>query len=167
MNTRNTKKWKILEKQGFTITKEYEDSTAIHYDGYGRWDPVAYNFKIKRQAKPYVLQYYIPSSVVTIVSFLSFVVPISVTPGRIGLIVTQFLTLTNLFIHQRVSRINYIKAHSPLNNSCDMLHTTSDYNFISGSKSIWIYIKLLGLLHVDMLTFRIRNHDRIRYQSTL
>ena len=102
---------KTLEKQGFTITKEYIKSIAADIDIWGRWATFGYNFKIKRQGKPYFLQYDLPSSAVVLVSFLSFVVPISAMPGRIGLVVTQFLTLTNLFIHQRVSIINCIKAH--------------------------------------------------------
>ena len=44
--------------------------------------------------------YYIPSILIVLVSEIGFVVPVTAIPGRIGLLVTQFLTLINLFIHQ-------------------------------------------------------------------
>ena len=40
---------------------------------------------------------------IVVVSFISFLVPLTAIPGRIALVVTQFLTLTNMFIHQMVS----------------------------------------------------------------
>ena len=34
---------------------------------------------------------------------IGFIIPVTVIPGRVSLLVTQFLTLINLFIHQMVS----------------------------------------------------------------
>ena len=53
----------------------------------------------------FLYMYYIPCITIVLVSLIGFVIPVTAIPGRIGLLVTQFLTLTNLSIHQMV-RIN-------------------------------------------------------------
>ena len=57
----------------------------------------------KRQISKYVYQYYLPSITIVIASSVSFIVPLSAIPGRVSLVVTLFLTLTNIFIHHMVS----------------------------------------------------------------
>ena len=52
----------------------------------------------------YIMKYYIPSIGIVLVSEIGFVIPATAIPGRVGLLVTQFLTLINLFIHQMVKR---------------------------------------------------------------
>ena len=61
------------------------------------------NIDMKRQAGPYLYQYYLPCFIIVITSFFGFIIPLSAIPGRIALVVTQFLTLTNIFIHEMVS----------------------------------------------------------------
>ena len=61
-----------------------------------------FNVTLDRILQPYLLQYYFPSMAIVIVSQISFIIPLSAIPGRVALIVTQFLTLTNIFIHQMV-----------------------------------------------------------------
>ena len=51
----------------------------------------------------YVFMYYIPGIAIVLVSLIGFVIPASAIPGRVGLLVTQFLTLINLFIYELVS----------------------------------------------------------------
>ena len=71
-----------------------------------------FNVTLDRILQPYLLQYYFPSMAIVIVSQISFIIPLSAIPGRVALIVTQFLTLTNIFIHQMVreyeSQISFI-----------------------------------------------------------
>ena len=61
-----------------------------------------FNVTLDRIIRPYLLQYYFPSMAIVIVSQISFIIPLSAIPGRVALVVTQFLTLTNIFIHQMV-----------------------------------------------------------------
>ena len=56
----------------------------------------------KRQISSYVYQYYAPSVTIVIAASLSFVIPLPAIPGRVSLVVTLFLTLTNIFIHHMV-----------------------------------------------------------------
>ena len=69
-------------------------------------DLIGFNILIKRMVEPYFYQYYLPCMAIVIVSLVSFLIPISALPGRIALVVTQFLTLTNIFMHQIVSRLD-------------------------------------------------------------
>ena len=69
-------------------------------------DLIGFNILIKRMVEPYFYQYYLPCMAIVIVSLVSFLIPISALPGRIALVVTQFLTLTNIFMHQIVSKFN-------------------------------------------------------------
>ena len=55
---------------------------------------------MKRLRSSYLWKYYIPCICIVLVTELGFAVPVTAIPGRIGLLVTQFLTLINLFIHQ-------------------------------------------------------------------
>ena len=56
-----------------------------------------------RLTMPFILKYYVPCIAIVLISAIGFIIPISAIPGRVGLLVTQFLTLVNLFIHQMVS----------------------------------------------------------------
>ena len=92
---------------GFEVVKvekptklEGISGTLIKYGIFG------YDIDMKRIIRPYLYQYYLPCVSIVVASHLSFIVPISATPGRIALVVTMFLTLTNLFINQKVSRMN-------------------------------------------------------------
>ena len=58
---------------------------------------------LQRLSRIYIYQYYIPCITIVIASSFSFIIPLSAIPGRVALIVTQFLTLTNIFINQIVS----------------------------------------------------------------
>ena len=68
-----------------------------------QWTDTGFNITLKRIIQPYLYKYYFPSIAIVIVSFISFIIPLSAIPGRIVLVVTQFLTLTSIFIHQMVS----------------------------------------------------------------
>ena len=63
---------------------------------------IGMNISMTRLTKSYLMEYYMPCIGIILVSEIGFVVPVTAIPGRIGLLVTQFLTLTNLFIHQMV-----------------------------------------------------------------
>ena len=57
---------------------------------------------LERIVEPYMFQYYFPCAAIVVISQISFMIPLSAIPGRVALVVTQFLTLTNIFIYQMV-----------------------------------------------------------------
>ena len=63
---------------------------------------ITFNIIMKRQVTKYLYQYYIPCMSIVTASSFSFIIPITAIPGRVALVVTQFLTLTNIFIKQMV-----------------------------------------------------------------
>ena len=67
-------------------------------------DKCGFNLTLDRILQPFLLQYYFPSMAIVVVSQISFIIPLSAIPGRVALIATQFLTLTNIFIHLMVSK---------------------------------------------------------------
>ena len=63
---------------------------------------IGIDFSLKSNINKYLFQYYLPSAIIVIVSQTSFFILLSAIPGRICLVVTQFLALTNIFINEQV-----------------------------------------------------------------
>ena len=83
---------------------DYFDENVTHGG-----NKIGIEIRMDRQMQAYLMKYYIPCMAVVIVSEIGFVVPITAIPGRVGLLVTQFLTLVNLFIYQMVRNIRIIQ----------------------------------------------------------
>ena len=79
-------------------TKFFDDQRHV----FGN-NTIGINFIMTHSVEPYLFKYYIPCNAIVIISMMSFMIPLSAIPGRIALLVTQFLTLTNLFIYEMVS----------------------------------------------------------------
>ena len=90
-----------LNSLGFIITKNLEEGLDGNKDAY-----VGITFKMVRILSPFIFQYHLPAAAIVFVSQVSFIIPPSAIPGRIGLLATLFLTLINLFINHMVSSIN-------------------------------------------------------------
>ena len=58
--------------------------------------------KMERCLLPYIMKYYLPCVAMVIVSFISFLLALNSVPARVALLVTLFLTLTNILIAQQV-----------------------------------------------------------------
>ena len=52
---------------------------------------------LTRHVSHYIITYYLPSGLFVVVSWISFLVPPDVIPGRMALLVTLFLVLVNIF----------------------------------------------------------------------
>ena len=87
------------ESDNFNISAEFFDGKLNH----GR-NRVGMVIEMCRIQTSFIFMYYIPSISIVLVSLIGFVIPITAIPGRVGLLVTQFLTLTNLFIYQMVRK---------------------------------------------------------------
>ena len=59
--------------------------------------------KLERKILPFLIKYYLPCIAIIVVSLLSFLISMDSIPARVGLLVTQFLTLTNILIAQQVT----------------------------------------------------------------
>ena len=93
---------------GFVIEISNVDPRKVVHPRFGSiWTHIGFQISMKRQAPKYIYQYYLPCIAIVITSSFSFIIPLSALPGRVGLTVTLFLTLTNIFI---VHMVTYIYA---------------------------------------------------------
>ena len=68
----------------------------------GPTTPVGFDIGMDRVISPFIFKCYLPCCAIVAASSISFIIPLRAIPGRVALMVTQFLTLTNLFIYQMV-----------------------------------------------------------------
>ena len=73
---------------------------------------IGIRIEMHRVTISFILKYYAPCIAIVLVSEIGFIIPVTAIPGRVGLLVTQFLTLINLFIHQMVSKLD--DPHIPI-----------------------------------------------------
>ena len=92
-------------KKGFLATREYEIAIFIsmylltYYSIYipGNYSVAGFELTLRRKVSHYIITYYLPSGMFVIVSWISFLVPPEIVPGRMTLLVTVFLVLVNIF----------------------------------------------------------------------
>ena len=61
--------------------------------------------KLKRNMQKYLYIYYLPSGLFVVVSWVGFLIPPEVVPGRMAMLITLFLVLINIF--------NIVTSNSP------------------------------------------------------
>jgi len=61
--------------------------------------------KLERCILPFIIKCYLPCIAIITVSLISFLISVDSIPARVGLLVTQFLTVTNILIAQQVIAI--------------------------------------------------------------
>ena len=90
-------------------TKTFETSITFFDEKLNNGNnTVGMKIKLSRIVNSFILKYYIPCMAIVLISELSFVIPLTAIPGRVALLVTQFLTLINLFIYQQVSGLPFV-----------------------------------------------------------
>ena len=60
--------------------------------------------ELERRLLPFILKYYLPVMASAVVSLVNYLIPVDCMPARVSLLVTQFLTLTNILIYQQVGK---------------------------------------------------------------
>ena len=75
-----------------------DDSDAVFLGGaLGNFSLAGFEMVLHRYVSTYIITYYLPSGLFVIVSWISFLIPMDVIPGRMALLVTLFLVLVNIF----------------------------------------------------------------------
>ena len=85
-----------FEAVGFDMKITFTDGSVPDVKQYG------FEIRMRRILSPFFLKSYIPSTSIVLISGISFMIPLSAIPGRVGLSVTLFLTLANIFINKTV-----------------------------------------------------------------
>jgi hypothetical protein len=74
------------------------DEHAVFLGGtLGNFSLAGFEMVLHRYVSTYIITYYLPSGLFVIVSWISFLIPMDVIPGRMALLVTLFLVLVNIF----------------------------------------------------------------------
>ena len=80
------------------IILKYVEEKSLDGDGLR----IGFDIELERSLKPFVIRYYMPCITIVLVSQISFMIPLDAIPGRVALMVTQFLTLVSIFLQQMV-----------------------------------------------------------------
>lgn len=92
-------------KQSNSIALDYEikieplkdKDKVLDYGSLGNFSLSGFEMVLTRYVSTYIITYYLPSGLFVIVSWISFLIPMDVIPGRMALLVTLFLVLVNIF----------------------------------------------------------------------
>lgn len=63
----------------------------------GNFSLAGFEMKLERHFMSYIITYYLPSGLFVVVSWISFLIPPDIVPGRMALLITLFLVLVNIF----------------------------------------------------------------------
>ena len=88
---------KAYQQNGFHVSPSCVNNT------HGEQHEFGLDFSLERDITAHLLQHFLPSGIIVFVSHASFQIPLTAIPGRISLVVTLFLALTNIFINEQVS----------------------------------------------------------------
>ena len=95
----DTYSYRAPEKDGFEIETSFVHGNDLGKENFHYW---GFNITMRRIISPYAFQYFLPAAAIVGISQISFIIPPSSIPGRIGLLATLFLTLMNIFINHMV-----------------------------------------------------------------
>ena len=95
---------------------------------------IGFLVELKRNTSPFYTNTYLPTGLLTIISFIGFVIPVDMVPGRMALLVTIFLMLVNISTTERnrgpmareVSKLVERGCHQRASSSYARLHTKLD-----------------------------------------
>merc|ERR1712020_734485 len=91
---------KMIDNFTYCNPKNVEEESKLCKDGH--LQHVVFYIHMSRAFQPFFMHYYAPSIAIVLVTQASFIIPPDCIPGRVALLVTQFLTLVNIFIDQQV-----------------------------------------------------------------
>ena len=98
--------FKLEESQfGTTFNNSNTDEFVLDItfnDSIDGFSGISCVLKLERCLLPYIMKYYLPCVAMVTASFISFLIPLNSIPARVALLVTLFLTLTNILIAQQV-----------------------------------------------------------------
>jgi len=100
-----TKNYGYSSKESNSIALDYDikinalqpTDAILDYGALGNFSLAGFEMVLTRYVSTYIITYYLPSGLFVIVSWISFLIPMDVIPGRMALLVTLFLVLVNIF----------------------------------------------------------------------
>ncbi|XP_005484602.1 glycine receptor subunit alpha-4-like isoform X2 [Zonotrichia leucophrys gambelii] len=96
----------------FILRDEKDLGYCTKYYNTGKFTCIEVKFHLERQMGYYLIQMYIPSLLIVILSWVSFWINMDAAPARVGLGITTVLTMTTQSAGSRASlpKVSYVKA---------------------------------------------------------
>nr|XP_057931992.1 glycine receptor, alpha 4a isoform X2 [Doryrhamphus excisus] len=96
----------------FVLKDEMDLGDCTKYYNTGKFTCIEVKFHLERQMGYYLIQMYIPSLLIVILSWVSFWINMDAAPARVGLGITTVLTMTTQSSGSRASlpKVSYVKA---------------------------------------------------------
>ncbi|XP_074691196.1 glycine receptor subunit alpha-4-like isoform X1 [Strix aluco] len=96
----------------FILKDEKDLGYCTKYYNTGKFTCIEVKFHLERQMGYYLIQMYIPSLLIVILSWVSFWINMDAAPARVGLGITTVLTMTTQSAGSRASlpKVSYVKA---------------------------------------------------------
>ncbi|XP_077984759.1 glycine receptor subunit alpha-2-like [Glandiceps talaboti] len=129
---------------GFIVRHPTVRRDVVEYP-MGHYDHLVCDFSLDRELIFYVMEHYVPSSLLVILSWVSFWLSVEATPARASLGITTVLTLTTLSSSARnqLPKVSYTKAIDIWMLVCSFFvfaalleFAISSYDFISRKKQL-------------------------------
>merc|ERR1712013_101043 len=80
------------------VIKNLKEQDRIFEAGaLGNFSLAGFEMILSRHVMSYIITYYLPSGLFVVVSWISFLIPPDIVPGRMTLLITLFLVLVNIF----------------------------------------------------------------------
>uniref|UniRef100_A0A3P8UPW8 Glycine receptor subunit alpha-4-like n=1 Tax=Cynoglossus semilaevis TaxID=244447 RepID=A0A3P8UPW8_CYNSE len=101
-----------LQLPQFLLKDEMDLGYCTKYYNTGKFTCIEVKFHLERQMGYYLIQMYIPSLLIVILSWVSFWINMDAAPARVGLGITTVLTMTTQSSGSRASlpKVSYVKA---------------------------------------------------------
>ena len=81
----------------FDLRFEQLDKTSLTQSSWQEvYSLTGFTVFLTRVPKSHLMNTYLPTAILTIISFIGFMIPIDLVPGRMALLVTIFLMLVNI-----------------------------------------------------------------------
>jgi len=103
---------KDLRMYEFTLHKIAHTNVTSNYGIFGMYDSLVVEFHLRRNINYYLLQNYIPTSLIVFLSWVGFWIDYRSTPARVALGITTVLTITTLAnsIRATLPPVSYSKS---------------------------------------------------------
>ena len=90
---------KSVKEKAFQYDVKFEDldrNVSLSENTDLNYSITGFKMSLERSLKPFVINLYLPTALLVTVSFIGFLIPAEMIPGRMALIVTTFLMLINI-----------------------------------------------------------------------
>ena len=87
-----------------------------------------FRVELARSPAPFYTNTYLPTGLLTIASFIGFVIPVEIVPGRMALLVTTFLMLVNIKSTERTVGpvVSFLETDVPISDkNCIFISSSS------------------------------------------